>query len=372
VSIERSAMMSGTMTPSRRDRFLGCLLGGAAGDALGAPVEFMKRPTILARFGPRGIATYAPAYGLTGAITDDTQMTLFTAEGLLRAYVRGQSQGICHGPSVVAHAYLRWLKTQGTEPAAPNVGEDGWLYARPELHQLRAPGRTCVHSLSLMQTFGDVAENGSKGCGSVMRMAPAGLFAARSGHAPDVTFQLGCELAALTHGHPTGQLTAGVLAVLIAEICGGAPLPDALDTAVAQLITRPAHVETLDALTAARTLAGTIVPRDVAVGTLGEGWIAEEALAIAVYCALVAADFEDGVVLAVNHSGDSDSTGAIAGNILGALLGVDAIPPRWLDGLELRDAITQIAIDLDAYPDWRVASHLDAPDTAILERYPGW
>ena len=117
-------MMSG-MTPSRRDRFLGCLLGGAAGDALGAPVEFMKRATILERFGPRGITSYAPAYGRTGAITDDTQMTLFTAEGLLRAYVRGERRGIGHVPSVVAHAYLRWLKTQGTAPAAPDVGEDG-------------------------------------------------------------------------------------------------------------------------------------------------------------------------------------------------------------------------------------------------------
>ena len=342
-------MMSG-MTPSRRDRFLGCLLGGAAGDALGAPVEFMKRATILERFGPRGITSYAPAYGRTGAITDDTQMTLFTAEGLLRAYVRGERRGIGHVPSVVAHAYLRWLKTQGTAPAAPDVGEDGWLFAQPELHELRAPGRTCIHSLSLITAFEDVAENGSKGCGGVMRMAPVGLFAARSGHTPAEAFQLGCELAAITHGHPTGQLTAGVLAVIVGEICGGATLPDALDTAVAQLVARPSHAETLDAIDSARRLAEAAVPRDAAVATLGEGWIAEEALAIAVYSALVAGDVEDGVVLAVNHSGDSDSTGAIAGNILGALRGVDAIPPRWLDRLELRETIARIAVDLDDIP----------------------
>jgi ADP-ribosylglycohydrolase len=74
-------------------RALGCILGGAAGDALGAPVEFMKRSEILARFGPQGIRDFAPAYGRIGAITDDTQMTLFTAEGLIRAWVRGLDRG---------------------------------------------------------------------------------------------------------------------------------------------------------------------------------------------------------------------------------------------------------------------------------------
>ena len=96
-----------------RDRYQGCLLGGAVGDALGAPVEFLRRTEILKRFGPRGIVDLAPAYGKVGAITDDTQMTLFTAEGMLRAYVRGMLRGICHQPSMIHKAYLRWLYTQG-------------------------------------------------------------------------------------------------------------------------------------------------------------------------------------------------------------------------------------------------------------------
>lgn len=64
-----------------RDRYQGCLLGGAVGDALGAPLEFMRRSEILQAFGPKGITDLVPAYGKLGAITDDTQMTLFTAEG---------------------------------------------------------------------------------------------------------------------------------------------------------------------------------------------------------------------------------------------------------------------------------------------------
>ena len=96
-----------------RDRFLGCLLGGAVGDALGAAVEFKSRAATLEIFGPDGITEYAPIYGGLGHITDDTQMTLFTAEGLLRGWVRGCLKGITSYSSVTAHAYKRWLYTQG-------------------------------------------------------------------------------------------------------------------------------------------------------------------------------------------------------------------------------------------------------------------
>lgn len=108
-------------------RFLGCLLGGAVGDALGAPVEFMKRTEILRRFGPKGITQYAPAYGGLGTITDDTQMTLFTAEGLIRGWVRGCFKGITTYSGVTSHAYLRWLQTQGERPTCDiDFGTD-WL-----------------------------------------------------------------------------------------------------------------------------------------------------------------------------------------------------------------------------------------------------
>ncbi len=97
-------------TPEQaKRRFLGCLLGGAIGDALAAPVEFLSRQEIIARFGVAGITDYALAYGLFGAITDDTQMTLLTAEGLLRAWVRGCERGIVSHESMVTYARPRWL-----------------------------------------------------------------------------------------------------------------------------------------------------------------------------------------------------------------------------------------------------------------------
>ena len=344
---------------SRSERIAGCLLGGAVGDALGAPIEFMRLSEIRERFGPEGLTDYAPAYGKLGAITDDTQMTLFTAEGLLRAVCRGALKGICDGPTVVYFAYLRWLKTQGYDSKAEGfhfatkdlpTGEpsgarpNGWLLYVKELHARRGPGNTCLGALK-SGMFGRVEEepiNDSKGCGGVMRAAPAGIV----GESVERAFELGCQTSAITHGHPTGWLAGGALAAIVYALLGGRSLRDAVTEAMRILETDPRSRECRDALAAAVELAGKGRPTAEKVTTLGEGWIAEEALAIGVYAALAGRTFREGALLAVNHSGDSDSTGSIAGNILGAALGRAAIPSPWLDRLELKDVIEQVAADL--------------------------
>jgi len=118
------------MSPHSQDRrtrehFSGCLLGGAVGDALGAPVEFRSIHDIRSKYGPTGIADYDLAYGRRGAITDDTQMTLFTAEGLLRADVRWHHKGICHPASVIHHAYIRGC-TRRENGAARSFHKTRW------------------------------------------------------------------------------------------------------------------------------------------------------------------------------------------------------------------------------------------------------
>ncbi|WP_434773258.1 ADP-ribosylglycohydrolase family protein [Pseudomonas entomophila] len=364
--------------PTLQDRFLGCLLGGAVGDAVGAPVEFLSRAEILTRFGPSGITDYANAYGGLGRITDDTQMTLFTAEGLLRAWVRGCFKGITTYTGVTAHAYLRWLRTQGERSPleARLEGEPGWLIGQGALHHRRAPGMTCLKALGDMSELGRPACNDSKGCGGVMRVAPAGLFLARQGQASALSeaFTLGTDLAALTHGHPTGSLTGGVLAALILALVEGMGLAEAITAAKVPLREAPHHGETLHAIEQAEALAQSGLPPAQAIARLGEGWVAEEALAIAVYCALVAPDFEQAVILAVNHDGDSDSTGAIVGNLLGAWHGVQAIPERWLAPLELRGVIAELAQDLHDFRGWGIGEY--SPELALNERiwrkYPGY
>ena len=351
--------------PSRVDpaHFGGCLLGGAVGDALGAPVEFMSFDQIVARFGPAGIDDYAPAYGRLGAVTDDTQMMLFTAEGLLQVAPpagRPDAEGHPDVTSAVHRSYLRWLITQDG-PTLSLSGEDGidafaGLLGVPELHSRRAPGNTCLSALRSGQA-GTVAEhiNSSKGCGGVMRAAPVGLFV-RSGRdggedSDRMAFRIGCDLAAITHGHPSGYLSAGALALLLSRILAGDSLEAALRSVRRELKRHPGHEECSGALSQALELWRgdlPLVPQTVerisGDKPGGGGWVGEEALAISVFCSLASGrDFSCGVLLAVNHSGDSDSTGAIAGNILGALLGREGIPPRWLERLELREVIEDMA-----------------------------
>lgn len=357
--------------------YQGCLLGGAVGDALGAPVEFMSQAQVEQQFGPAGIQEYVPAFGKLGAITDDTQMTLFTAEGALRAWVRETTRGLCHPPSVIALAYQRWLHTQGVAHPLHSYYLDGWLLQHEDLFFRRAPGMTCLSGLQAMEDSSSRARNDSKGCGGVMRVAPIGMVFATLGRQASnkhnvqlaECFSLASEAASVTHGHATGQLASGAFAVIIMQLLLGASLPQALATACTLLVTRPGHEETRAALLSAESLAASTPGSAAALQTLGGGWVAEEALAIAVYSALSTQDFRSGVALAVNHCGDSDSTGSIAGQLLGAMLGVSAIPTSWLTPLELRSVVEEVADDLACFADWQLDD--DGELDFYFKRYPG-
>jgi ADP-ribosylglycohydrolase len=147
---------------------------------------------------------------------------------------------------------------------------------------------------------------------------------------------------------------------------------EALKIAKDCLRTKPDNEETLLAIEMAESLAVQGMPHDEAIVKLGQGWVAEEALAISIYCALVARNFKHGVLLAVNHDGDSDSTGSITGNLLGAIHGVNEIPTEWLTNLELRDVITELAEDLYRFIDWKIGAYFDSAEhKRIWDKYPG-
>ncbi len=348
------------------DRITGCLLGGAVGDALGAAVEFSSLPAIREVFGPNGISEMAHIHGGIGGITDDTQMTLFTAEGAIRERHRQLDRGAFDRVQIMHRAYLRWLGTQGVSSRHSAFGEPltpGWLGGLEELNSRRAPGNTCLSGLVNANDRGiGNPINKSKGCGGVMRVAPVG-FAVQD---PEDAFLYGCEAAAITHSHATGYLASGFLASVICCILGGKSLTRAIDDTLMTLRGWDGHGETESAVLEAARLAGRGDPHAETVEVLGGGWIAEEALAIGLYCVLATGSLEAAVILAVNHGGDSDSTGAIAGNIAGALSGPAAIPARWLARLELRGAIETIAADLN-----RVFHQPGyTPDEEELRRYP--
>ncbi|MHB8512658.1 MAG: ADP-ribosylglycohydrolase family protein [Actinomycetota bacterium] len=362
-------MASHESNPDRASRRRGCLLGGAIGDALGAPIEFSPLNEIR-RIGPNGVTDFLPMYGRVGSITDDTQMSVFTCEGLIRAQVRWLLRGICHPPGIVWNAYQRWLITQGEETTGRTNYRDGWLISQPLLHVRRAPGTTCLAALR-GGVPGSTAHriNDSKGCGGLMRVASVGLFAKDP-------FTLGCELAALTHGHPNGFLSAGAFAHMISFLYEGSSIKEAVDDSMQRLTNEPESGEVSQAIRAAIDAAESSPAIPETVERLGAGWVAEEALTIAVFCALKAQTFEQGVLVAVNHSGDSDSTGSVAGNLLGTFFGEDALPRRFTDRLELADVLRGLADDLG-----RVLEFVSDPITgertghevpeSFLDKYPG-
>ena len=354
------------------EQITGCLLGGAIGDALGAPIEFLTIDQIRETFGPAGIDMYVEHQDGFGVFTDDTQMTLFTAEGLLRARHREMLSGEKNDySSMVYQSYLRWYYTQN-HPPIPKIAQEkgncflaGWLMEQPGLYQCRAPGNTCLGSLASGEC-GTVENrlNNSKGCGGVMRVAPVGLMFSED---PELAFKIGVETAAITHSHPSGYLSAGCLAAILAFLVQGEGLLDAILETMALLEDWQKNQECKYALQSALDKYQTLDPTPESIETLGGGWVGEEALAISLFCALhFQNDFRGGVLAAVNHSGDSDSTGAITGNLLGLMLGGDTIPESWVANLEMADVVEKISRDLVI----GIKNDTNIPGTEWRLRYP--
>ncbi len=349
------------MKKRKIEYFQGCLIGGAIGDALGWPIEFMKLNEIKKTYGENGLTHLVLSDDGKAQITDDTQMTMFTAEGLLRAESRLTNKGICHAPTVIYFAYQRWLFTQGY-PKKKDIDfvYDGWLLEIDRLFASRAPGNSCISSL-LKDEKGtkDNPINNSKGCGAVMRSAPFGLFLDK-----DTAFEIAIETAALTHGHPTGQLAAGALAFMIAEIIEGQSIIAAAFNTIDKLRNENESIECISKLEDAISLSQSELSDVEAISMIGEGWTGEEALGIGIFCAIrYQNDFRQALIASVNHSGDSDSTGEITGNILGAYRGIDSIPDEWIQNTELIEEITQLADDL-----YKVYEDGDA----WWRKYPGY
>ena len=336
----------------KKDLFIASLLGGAIGDALGYTVEFMCLDKIKSKFGDQGI-TELDIDKATGKalISDDTQMTLFTADGMMWSYYSLSSSEIgCYVEGGIYQSYLRWYYTQNKR--MPTDNDILWLKLQPhekkdsilsykELFSQRSPGNSCLSALGSGQ-MGTMEEpiNDSKGCGGVMRVAPIGLFLHDE---PEFAFKIAAEAAAITHGHPTGYLSAGALATIIAEIINGKSIIASTMIAIKMLKNYPNHKEILNAIEKAIVISKSDEKPSIAISKLGEGWIAEEALAIALYCALKEVDFKKALIMSINHDGDSDSTGAICGNILGARYGLNVIPKDWIANVELSSFIIDMA-----------------------------
>ncbi|KAF4408243.1 MULTISPECIES: ADP-ribosylglycohydrolase family protein [Streptomyces] len=352
-----------------RSRVRGCLLGGAVGDALGAGVASDSLADIRTAHGPNGITDLVPAFGRRGAITDGTQLTLFTVDGLIRAQVR-RDTGAWHPPTDLHRAYLRWAATQHEWGPDERRKDDGWLAREEWLYARREPDRACLAGFGdeVMGTLSRPKNPGADGSGAVTRSAPFGLLV---GWEPQLVFQLAVECAAQTHGAPTGCLAPGAYAVVVHGLARGDTLDNAVQQALVQLATRPGHEETMDGLKRALGAVRQGLPSAARVESLGEGRTAADALAIGLYCALVAEDVRHGLLLAVNHSGASAAAGSVCGHLLGVLHGETALPPGWLAELEGRPTILELADDFSMEMTQGPALHGPAASSpGWLARYP--
>lgn len=357
------------------DKYRGCLIGGAVGDALGYAVEFLQDYQIFQRYGEQGITEFSLVDGVA-PISDDTQMTLFTATGLLVGTTRGMMRGIMGTyPSYISFAYGDWLKTQLVNEGEVSIPHSSWLNNIPELNQRRAPGNTCLSACG-KTNIGTIENpiNNSKGCGGVMRVAPIGLYLGDKNITNEEIAKIGAETAALTHGHELGYIPAAALVHIINLVSHDKDISllnavnDSILTIRSLFAPSKYFIEFLDIMEKAIKLSRENLDDLDAIREIGQGWVAEETLAIAVYCALkYSNDFEKAIVASVNHSGDSDSTGAVTGNILGAYLGLSAIPQKFLDNLELKDVITEIADDL--YNDCQMSEYGSYYDEKWVKKY---
>lgn len=358
------------LTPRAKDQVLGCMVGGAVGDALGYAVEFEEYRTIVKKYGVKGITRYQLDRRGLAEISDDTQMSLFTAAGILLGMTRSYMRGIMGRIDYYCRfTYLDWLHTQEWTSRHKDARVDSWLMDVSGLYARRAPGNTCLSAMHSIEENRE-ARNNSCGCGGVMRTAPLALLNQLHGYADrDKLYCDMCaaEAARITHKHPLGFIPSAILNDMLMQILEGIEGKEQrpeyfVERALQRL---PEIVSEADEgkkygelwpeeirkqkrlISKALDLAFTDIEDHYAIESIGGGWTGHEALAIAIYSATKHQNsFEDAIISSVNHSGDSDSTGAICGNIMGCLMGRNAIPAHFTEHLELLNVIEEMATDL--------------------------
>lgn len=297
------------LSPDALDRAKGALLGLAVGDALGATLEFSDRDSLPHHTEMTGGGPFALK---PGQWTDDTSMALALADSLL-------TQGRLDADDLMARFVAWWRKG---EYSCTGSCFDIGIATRRALARYEATGDPSQGS-----TDEDTAGNGS-----LMRLAPAILFAL---HDPGEAVRLAREQSRTTHAAPQCLDACALFAQLLCEVIHGRP--DAL---------RPRGIQAHPAI---QTIAvGSY--RSKARDQIRSGGYVTDTLEAALWCVAQTSTFEDALVLAVNLGHDSDTVGAVTGQLAGAMYGLSAIPQRWLKPLAWREEMETMAIRLTARP----------------------
>ncbi len=304
------------------DQCKGCMWGLAIGDALGFPIEFSPIDLIHSRYGSSGITTFVQAFpnAPLGIYSDDTDMSLAVARALLQSK---NPKDIDNVMSEIVREFIDWANN---------------------CEEMRAPGTTCLNGCDNLAKGISWQESGirnSKGCGAAMRSAPIGIFYENIEDVVKVSY----ATSICTHAHPTG--IASGIATAICTYLGLHQVP--CEQMIPQTIQLIAPYDTLKEVSSKLELALKILnePPNIAIPKIGQGWIGEEAIAIALYAFLkTPQDYRQTVLNAANITGDSDSTACIAGAISGAYNGSKNIPQEWINVVENTNLILEIATAL--------------------------
>ena len=327
---ERVALWDKDSSPSRIAAFEGAMVGLAVGDALGFPAEFRKRRHINSCFGPDGITGFVAQldprwvcgpiiigeHHPPGTYSDDTQMSLAVAEALIDS----GSADLDELMNAIARRFVMWSHSHEND---------------------RAPGSTCMEgcrNLESGQPWRTAGVPESKGCGSAMRVAPIGLYFWRDYRR---LLKIARSSSLLTHGHDAAIEGAAAAALLVSLAVSKVKPLDMYGIILDECGPRSADfrrcLERLPSFLEAEPAQA------LSADGLGEGWVAEEAVASALYCFLRSPeDFRQTVLTAANTDGDSDSIACIAGAISGAFNGLNSIPKDWRTGLENAQVIRDV------------------------------
>ena len=329
--------------------YRGCLLGMAAGDAMGAAVDGKTYRQICETYGPAGLLGYDLVNGVV-EITSYTQVALFACNGLLLSVAKGQLGNSAYMRHI-ATALKEWARAQHL-PGDP-VLRHCWLCRVPEVRRRRCMDPRTLDALTrdVLGTPKHPANQGT-GPGTLAAAVAAGLFF----HPERMAFQdiglLGAQIVALTHGDPMAFLSGAVLAYIVAGIVQAPECPmeaqilQAAEAVTAQFpVPQAERLQLLIREAVAMSRNVELAGRD-AMEKL-ECQSAAQVLAGAVYAVLASnGDFDTAMILAVNHSGKSAGVAAVTGALLGALLGEKALPDFYLECLDGMSAIREIATDL--------------------------
>ena len=305
-----------------KDQFRGCLFGGATGDAKG----------------------YHDRENNKDLISDNTQMSIFSVDCIIWAHERAKRKGVYAYVPCLFYSYQKWYYTQTGGLSDRDYGFilNGEVLQYDELFARRGAGVTSLNALasSIQNMYGTVENriNDLNRPGCVIRTAPIGLYFAND---PDMAFRIGCESAALTHGHTQAIMSSGYMAALIAHLAQGDGLATAAEAALAKL-DKSDFSDALpgDLIRRAIDLAKTEKEPRKAIESLGEGWIAPETAAIATYLAFrFENDFEAAINAAMDFDGNTDGVPSAVGNIVGCIVGSLEIPATWILDLELAGLI---------------------------------